>query len=262
MLTSCLCTEQRLRTPAFQNWSIAVRDRPGTMHRKAWEWSFICEGLHERGLMESGKRGVGFAVGEEPLSALFAARGIDIVATDLPTEEAQKLGWADTSQHASGLSLLNKRNLCDSATLLERVHFQFCDMNHIPDEFDGRFDFTWSACALEHLGSIKLGQEFIYNSIDCLKPGGVAIHTTEYNLLSKTDTLDNMATVLFRERDIQEIIDTLRAQGHSIEMDWDEGDGPADQYIDVPPYQHDPHLKLWIGEFTTTSIGLIIQKRA
>jgi hypothetical protein len=112
------------------------------------------------------------------------------------------------------------------------------------------------------LGSIRLGQEFIYNSIDCLKLGGVAIHTTEYNISSRTDTVDNHGTVIFRRCDIEEVIETLSAQGHEINMDWDEGDGPADQYIDVPPYQHDPHLKLWVGEFTTTSIGLIIRKHA
>jgi hypothetical protein len=128
LLTSCLCTEKRLRTPVFQNWSAAVGDIPGAMHRKAWEWSFICEALHERGFLEGGKNGLGFAVGEEPLVSLFAARGINVLATDLATEEARKIGWADTNQHASNFSLLNKRNLCDPELLNERVQFQFCDM--------------------------------------------------------------------------------------------------------------------------------------
>ena len=33
-----------------------------------------------------------------------------------------------------------------------------------------------------------------------------------------------------------------------------------DSVIDVPPYSHDPHLKLQIGKYVVTSIGLIIQK--
>jgi SAM-dependent methyltransferase len=262
LLTSCLCTESRLRLPAFQNWSMALGDRPLILHRKAWEWSLICEALHERGMLSNEKKGLGFAVGSEPLASLFASRGVDIVATDLATAEATKNGWATTNQHASELSMLNARNLCDPVTFKDRVQFQFCDMNHIPAEFDERFDFVWSACALEHLGSIKLGQEFIYNSIKCLKPGGVAVHTTEYNISSKTNTVDNNGTVIFRQCDIEEVIDEIRRQGHEIEMDWDEGDQPADQFVDVPPYRHDPHLKLQLLEFVTTSLGLVIRKHA
>lgn len=260
MLTSCLCTEQRARSPAFQNWGASLKMAPGRMHRKIWEFCFICEALQERELLNPARQGLGFAVGEEPLSSLFATRGVDIVATDLATDEARKIGWVDTKEHASELSILNKLNICDPAIFAERVKFQFCDMNHIPAEFNERFDFVWSACALEHLGSIKRGQEFVYNSINCLKPGGVAVHTTEYNISSKTDTVDNGGTVIFRQCDIQEIIDTLSSQGHSIEMDWDEGDGPADKFIDVAPYCHDPHLKLQLWQYVTTSIGLIIRK--
>ncbi len=207
-----------------------------------------------------GVSGLGFAVGIEPLSSLFAARGVDITATDLATEEAKKIGWVNTNEHASELSALNKRNLCDPAIFHERVKFQVCDMNHIPQTFTGKFDFVWSACAFEHLGSIKHGQEFVYNSIHCLKPGGIAVHTTEYNVSSKTDTVDNEGTVIYRQCDIQEMIDTLRHQSHSVEMDWDEGEEPADKYIDIAPYSSDVHLKLQLGKYVTTSIGLVIQK--
>lgn len=211
--------------------------------------------------MGSAIKGLGFAVGEEPLSSLFASRGVDVTATDLAIDEAQKMGWVDTGEHASGMAILNKRNLCEPNVFRERVEFRFCDMNNIPHAFDGKFDFVWSACAFEHLGSIKLGQEFVYNSINCLKPGGIAVHTTEYNISSKTDTLDNEGTVIFRQCDIQKMIDTLIRQGHSVEMDWDEGNGVADQFIDVAPYAHNPHLKLQIGKYVTTSIGLIITKK-
>ena len=33
-----------------------------------------------------------------------------------------------------------------------------------------------------------------------------------------------------------------------------------DKYVDIPPYTQDKHLKLKLGEYTTTSIGLIIKK--
>ncbi len=262
MLKSCLCTEHRLRSPEFKAWAGLMGEAPGHMHRKIWEFCFICEALQERLMLKPDRLGLGFAVGEEPLSSLFASRNVDILATDLSAEEAKRIGWVETNEHASELSILNKRNLCDAATFGARVRFQTCDMNYIPGEFNERFDFVWSACALEHLGSIKLGQTFIYNSVDCLKPGGIAVHTTEYNISSRTNTVDNEGTVIFRRCDIEEVLETLTNSGHEIEMDWHEGDGLLDQFVDIPPYSHNPHLKLQLGRYVTTSIGLIIRRRA
>jgi hypothetical protein len=45
------------------------------------------------------------------------------------------------------------------------------------------YDFIWSSCSLEHLGSLELGEQFIYNSLKHLKPGGVCPHD-EYNAQS------------------------------------------------------------------------------
>ena len=82
-------------------------------------------------------------------------------------------------------------------------------MRQLPPDLDG-FNFTWSACAFEHLGSIKLGQEFIQNQMHCLRPGGVAVHTTEYNVLSNADTISEGETVLFRRRDVERIVKHLK----------------------------------------------------
>ena len=45
----------------------------------------------------------------------------------------------------------------------------------IDTDCHGQFDFVWSACAFEHLGSILNGLEFVVNSVKCLKPGGVVL---------------------------------------------------------------------------------------
>ena len=58
------------------------------LHRKMWEWLFIAEALRERGMLAAGRSGLGFGVGQEPLVALFAAAGCDVVATDQPHESA------------------------------------------------------------------------------------------------------------------------------------------------------------------------------
>ena len=64
------------------------------------------------------------------------------------------------------LSRIVSRNRFD-----EQVRFEFLDMNHIPSHYDSKFDFCWSVCAAEHLGSIDHGIRFIEKSLDVLVPG-------------------------------------------------------------------------------------------
>jgi len=265
-MQSSLCTQAQLESPAFRRWaqrlyrtwdSSLVEPTP-ILHRKFWEWLFIAEALEQHGMLQPGKRGLGFGVGKEPQASLFASLGCDIVATDLPGEDPFASHWRGSAQHGASLEDLNLGGLCDAETFRCHVTYRPVDMNHLPDDLTG-FDFTWSACAFEHLGSIVQGQDFILNQMRCLKPGGVAVHTTEFNLSSNRWTLDHDDTVLFRQKDIEELVDLLRQQGHSISVDFERGALPADQHVDVPPYSH-PHLKLKVEQFTTTSLGLVITK--
>lgn len=260
MLVSCLCTEESLRSDAFQAWAVRLGESPNHMHRKVWEWCYISQALKERNLLRPGIRGLGFAVGTEPLSSAFATHGVLVVATDLYTQEAQAKGWIETNQHAEGYDAINARKLCSDTELRRLVEFKFADMKDISADFFGKFDFVWSSCALEHLGTLEYGKAFIYNAMRCLKPGGIAVHTTEYNLSSNTTTVESGDTVLFRKRDIEDVIRSLRSQGHEIDMDWNEGNGYSDGFIDVPPYEHKTHLKLQIGQYIVTSLGMIIRK--
>jgi hypothetical protein len=132
-------------------------------------------------------------------------------------------------------------------------------MTNIPDDLrHGTVDFTWSSCAFEHLGSLQAGADFVVASLDTLAPGGVAVHTTEYCVSSDTETVEEGATVLYRRRDITELAERIRALGYRIDVDLTEGTTPEDQHIDVPPFS-DVHLRTTLGEYVTTSIGLIIE---
>jgi hypothetical protein len=42
-----------------------------TMHRKLWEWCAIAQVLEERGMLTADRKGIGFAVGQEPLASLL-----------------------------------------------------------------------------------------------------------------------------------------------------------------------------------------------
>lgn len=254
------CTQSQMAEPAYAYWCAQIFEEPKT-HRKQWEYCYILQALARGGKIAPGLRGLGFGVGSEPLTALFAAHGIEVLATDLEPEQAHQSGWVETAQHASSKQALNNRLICPPEAFERLVDFSFVNMNAIPRQIRG-FDFCWSACALEHLGSIKHGLRFIERSLDCLNPGGIAVHTTEFNCNSDDDTLDNASTVLFRKRDFLALAKQLRARGHEVVLNFDTGDLPLDHHVDLPPYGVENHLKLQIERWVTTSFGLIVRKGA
>ncbi|HEY7427456.1 MAG TPA: methyltransferase domain-containing protein [Gemmataceae bacterium] len=256
-LKSCPCTQAQLQSEALQQWAPRLKEQP-QLHRKLWEFCYICQALSERGMLRPGRRGLGFAVGREPLGSLFASFGCEIVATDLDEAKAREKGWAQTQQHAAKLETINERGICQPETFRQRVSFRSVDMRRIPRDLRD-FDFVWSCCSFEHLGSLRQGERFIHAMTRCLKPGGVAVHTTEFNVLSNTHTIDHADNNVYRRRDFERMARHLRRAGHQIELDFDLGDQPADWQISRWPYQQNPILKFQLDECLCTSYGLIIE---
>jgi hypothetical protein len=267
MLRSQLCSAESLRSPALRAWAARLRPvwaagddaREVMLHRKMWEWLFIAEALRERGMLAPGRRGLGFGVGQEPLVALFADAGCDVVATDQPHESAVATGWTDSAvEWAGGLEDLNGSGLCAAAEFEQRVAYRPVDMTSIPADLGG-FDFAWSSCALEHLGTLAAGMDFVVAQMDCVRPGGVAVHTTEYLVSSNDATVEAGGTVFYRRRDIEALVQRLGRAGHAVEMDYTLGETPDDLHVDVPPYS-DVHLRTELAGYVTTSLALIVTK--
>lgn len=255
---SQICTQSQLGEPWFAEWCSALGERPRA-NRKLWEHAYIAHVLGETGQLRAGCRGLGFGVGKEPLTALFAGRGCSILATDLEPTASEARVWSNTGQHAGGLAGLHRPELCDRETFDQLVTWQPVDMRALPTDLRG-FDFCWSACSFEHLGSLDAGLAFVENSVRTLRPGGIAVHTTEFNLASDTDTVASGHTVLYRRSDLEALARRLEGEGHEVAtFDLGPGDGILDQYVDLPPYVDEPHLRLWYGRFTTTSIALVIR---
>lgn len=235
-----------------------------TMHRKLWEWCAIAQALEERGMLAPNRKGIGFAVGREPLASLFAARGADLVASDFHGEAADA-SWAKTGQLGDSLANIHWPGSLPFDEFSAKVSYQNIDMrdlSRIPRE---AFDFSWSSCSFEHLGSLEAGFQFLIDSLACLKPGGIAAHTTEYNVSSNDGTLEAGDNVIYRKKDIEAFDRHLRKLGCAIEaMNFDPGWEQHDIAFDYPPfYTHGrQHLKLQLGEYISTSILLIIRKAA
>ena len=257
---SQMCTAAQFDEPAYLGWTEALHT-PRVYHRKQWEFIYILQALRHHAMLVPGARGLGFGVGREPLPALFASLGCSVLATDLPAEDDRARDWRDTQQHVDSIEMLRSPDICDDARFEASVAFRAADMTAIPKDLRD-FDFTWSSCAYEHLGSIAAGLDFVEASLDCLRDGGIAVHTTEFNLSSNDATIDDQGTVLFRRRDFEALAMRLIAAGHEVmPLCYDIGAGAVDDHIDVAPYSSDTHLKLALGGYVTTSFGLIVRKR-
>jgi cyclopropane fatty-acyl-phospholipid synthase-like methyltransferase len=259
---SQLCTASQMLSPTYDRWCDAIHS-PARFSRKQWEFVFIMQALESAGMLAKNKSGLGFGCGREPLAGLFASRGCNVLATDLDPQEAHLQGWVDTMQHSASLDELYKsaKRILSKDDFFKRVKFGSADMNAIPLEFFERFDFVWSACALEHLGSLQHGMNFIKNSLRCIKPGGVVVHTTEFNLSSNDQTLESPSCSIYRARDIKELINEVEAEGFVVApLNLNYGDKLVDRHIDLPPYGFSPHIKLMLEGYVVTSIGLIIHK--
>lgn len=261
-LGCCPCTRAQIESPSFLYWAKQLREQPGRLHRKLWEWCYIVQALYERGVLIDGARGLGFAVGQESLPALFASMGCSVLATDLDLEAAAEKGWVATNQHSTNLANLNRRGICPADVFDARVRFREANMNEIAADLIG-FDFLWSSCAMEHLGSLRHGMNFIINAMKCLRPGGVAVHTTELNCDSNENTVADGNDVIYRQRDLLELGRELSELGHEVAaFGFDTGSEPDDQIVDEPPYSGMPHLKLRIGGYASTSYGIVIKARS
>ncbi len=269
-------TQADVESTWFAHWCKELQAAP-IYHRKLWEFAFALQTLFDAGLLRAGTRGIGFGCGEEPLASYFARQGMDVTVSDLDIDKVAGMGWIETGQHAKSIELAFHPHIVTRELFDRHVRHAFVDMNDIP-RFREKFDFCWSICALEHLGSIEKGLTFIENSLDALKPGGLAIHTTEFNYLEGHGTVDNWPTVLFQRKHFEALRDRLARRGHTLlGPDFDVGSGPIDRFIDVPPYSigqgwlnketwgsvnQGAHLKLSVGGYPCTCYGLLVRKAA
>jgi hypothetical protein len=118
---------------------------------------------------------------------------------------------------------------------------------------------------MEHLGSLAAGLDFVVAALGLLRPGGVAVHTTEFNVSSNEQTVEEGYNVIYRRRDLEAFAERMRPSGAVlVKPDFDPGCEPEDLAFDLPPYyvHGRPHVKLLLDRYVSTSILLVLHQAA
>jgi SAM-dependent methyltransferase len=250
------CTALQFSEPDYDRLCAEIKQGKA-FHRKQWEYVYILRVLESYDLLRPGARGIGFGCGKEPLAAVMAKYACDVVATDIPSTPQGDAYWGSSCAEE-----LFYPGICDKEMFLRRVKFKTVNMTAIPEDL-GTYDFLWSSCAFEHLGSLRAGLKFVLDADKCLRPGGIAIHTTEYNVSSDDETLETPGLCLYRRRDLLSLAEQIERLGsHMLPPNFAVGDLPQDRYVDLPPYEQKIHLKLMVDKFVTTSFGFVIVKNS
>ncbi len=282
------CQRSHFSDPQYQRWArmLQVESDPllerwagwtqggDLIHRKAWEWAAILEAGRLGGVLVPGKRAIGFGVGTEPIAAVLASLGLSVLATDAPTGDIAET-WGAGGQHADSLAGVARPEICSPADFERLVSFRPVDMNALPDDLDyGAFDFVWSSCVIEHLGSPQRGMDFVAESARLLAPGGVLVHTTEYELTRQRATRDYGHMAVFRKEDLLALAHRFRSWGYQVELDLGVSlASPEDRWISsllvphvypdgrVPDDYAEPvHLRLAVGDSVSTSYVIAVQR--
>jgi SAM-dependent methyltransferase len=264
------CTRADLVSDWVRNWILALKHEP-MISRGHWQWAYVLQVLEDSGMLAPGRRGLGFGCGKEMLPSYLASRGVEVLATDLPLRHLDRSIWRNATAAADDL---HHAELVPRAEFDRLVTVDHVDMNAIPPTLAG-FDFCWSVCSMEHVGSIAGAMAFVENSLATVKPGGVAIHTSEINVNAAGPTSNNDPIAMPQRADFEALAAKLAAAGHEVgPLDFDFGDSAIDRFIDVPPYLNgmdpairaqwpggNPHIKISVYGFPATPFGLWVRRR-
>ena len=224
-------------------------------HRKEWEFVYIIRMLELGGKIGWGNKGLGFGCGFERLVPGLVSKGLDLVVTDL-----ENSGW-EFDEGGWDLYFENPQ-VCSQEDFKSKVKLDNVDMTLIPSKYlQSEFDFIWSSCSLEHLGGLLPGLDFVIKSLPALKVGGLAIHTTEFNVGSGNKTLDDSHSSIYRQIDFEWLELHLISLGCKLyPIDYRLGQMEYDLDVDHQPFRPEGHIKLRVEDYVCSSIGFAIEK--
>ena len=226
-------------------------------HRKAWEVGMVIHALHRLGAITPTAEILGIGVAKEETISLLSPHIKRLFATDIYCNPDS---WGDW--HGTDLMIDASRFMSTPPYNRRRVVWQHVDGRSLPYE-DNSFDAIFSCSSFEHFGSEADIRQAIGEACRVLKPGGVAVISTEFKISGPRDWFANVQ--LFDAARIQRVwLDGINWKLTSpLDLTLDDT-----SYIDFERSIHDeayktiahPHIKLDNGEFKWTSINLTLKK--
>jgi SAM-dependent methyltransferase len=182
-ILSKLCDAEDFFSPAFLPYISAIGETP-VVHRKQWEYALIVRDMDVSGALHDRADVLGLACELEPIIYYAANRAQSVLATDLYAG-SDNPGWA--------AGRTREEDVYERAPFeyrRDRLKVRTMDMRRIeaPDE---SYDLVWSACALEHVNTLRELQTVLSEVSRVLRPGGVHVFTTEWKLAGGYSYLPN-----------------------------------------------------------------------
>ncbi len=224
---------------AFKRWALTELQWQFGFNRKLWEYVYILRVLEVYGMLRG--RGLGFGVGADPIVPVMLRCGARLVVTDLAPEKARLHGWAPMTFGSS-----------------PEMQVQNVDMNSIPTSLR-EFDFVWSCGSLEHIGGHAAGLDFIKRAMACLKPGGIAVHTTELMYGDTEHHFDSPNLSIYCGKDVQTLAESMKAMGHHMEVNLQFGTHILDGFVSDDRDPWELKIRERVGSHIITSMGLVVQ---
>ena len=248
------CTADQFDEPVYQAWLRRLR-LPDDRSRRQWAFVYVLQVLERYGMLQPGAQGLGFGVRDEPVPAFLAASGVGVTATDRPAAPSSLPETSLAASERTALEALRRPAICDDATFDRNMSFRTADLQSVPRDLVN-FDFAWSTSVAAELGSVAAGMRFVRDTVGCLRPGGIAVHVTEFDPDSAEDAVETPQLTLFRRRDLERLSLNLISLGHEVaQVKVDPGRAPA-----VDPRWGRSDLARLAGRHSSTPFGIIARR--
>ena len=202
-----IATGEQLREPVVGGWMARLRPK-GVSGPEHWRKVYTLQALRRYGMLEEGALGVGFERSASGMPAALAALGTRVVAVFPARPGAQP-------KPAALKRDLADRAPCSKAVFDANVSARIASWRRLPPDL-ANFDYLWSSRANEVLYSVAAAAQFVEDSMRCLRPGGLAIHTFGYDLAPSGRSIPSSKRVMMQQGDIERIALLLVSRGHEV----------------------------------------------
>lgn len=171
------CTPGQLRDRAFRGWQKQIASAAGDA-AAAWQLAYVLQAFERYGLLKPGARGLAIGAQSSEVAGLLSVHGLtcDTVGLSDADEDVRPVG----SIHPGAL----------------------------PGDFFA-YDLIFSIRATDRLASERSAQAFLESAMECLRPGGLAVHVVAHRL-----SQHDVPLVSFDRNGLEKIMLAMISRGH------------------------------------------------